>query len=245
MLETLILVGLASIIAGGIAAVSGFGIGSVLTPLLLLWFPAAQSVALVAMPHALASVIRWVRLRRDVDRFTFVQFGIASALGGLMGALLQGRLGGVILTALLGVLLLLAGGSELAQRHLPLPNRSVFRLGGGLLSGAFGGLVGNQGGIRTAALLGFRLNPRQLVATSTASAIIVDLVRVPIYMHRSLSVITSNIPLLLVAAAGATVGTFVGVPVLSRIPVGAYRRIIGAMLVLLGAGLLLTALTRG
>lgn len=244
-MNTLVLVGVVSILAGGIAAVSGFGIGSLLTPLLLLWFPPVQSVALVAIPHALASVIRWLRLRRDVDWSTFVQFGIASALGGLAGALLQVRLGGVILTALLGVLLVLAGGGEFAQRGLPLPNRSFFRLGGGLLSGAFGGLVGNQGGIRTAALLGFQLNPRQLVATSTASAIIVDLVRVPIYMHRSPTVVISNIPLLLVAAAGVTIGTFAGVPILSRLPEGAYRRIIGAMLVLLGAGLLLTALTRG
>ena len=54
-------VGAASVIAGAIASVSGFGIGSLLTPLLMLWMPTAEAVAILAIPHALATAIRWVR----------------------------------------------------------------------------------------------------------------------------------------------------------------------------------------
>ena len=46
----------------------------------------------------------------------------------------------------------------------------------GALSGIFGTLVGNQGGIRSAALMTFDLTKEQLVATGTAIGVIVDLV---------------------------------------------------------------------
>ena len=228
----------ASIIAGAVAAVSGFGIGSLLTPLLLLWYPAHWAVALVAIPHAIASVIRWIRLRHEVDRRVFVQFGIASAVGGLAGALLQASLRSVLLTAVLGVLMLVAGLTEIVRRPIPLPEGRGARLVAGTLSGFFGGLVGNQGGIRSAALLGFGLTPKQLVATATASAVLVDLARLPVYLVKRGDVLAAEMPLILTASVGVVIGTFVGVPLLGRIPTKAYRPMVGLLLVLLGLSLL-------
>lgn len=231
----------ASVVAGAIAAVSGFGIGSLLTPLLMLWMPTAHAVAVLAIPHAVATTIRWLRLRSDVDVATFKQFGVASAIGGLAGATLQSRLASPTLTIVLASLLILAGSTELARRRVPLPPTPFWRLVGGILSGLFGGLVGNQGGIRAAALLGFQLRPRQLVATATASALLVDAARVPIYFLSAGPVIAQNTRLWIVAAIGVTMGTFLGVPILSRIPESTYRRLVGALLLVLGIGLLASA----
>jgi uncharacterized membrane protein YfcA len=120
-----------------------------------------------------------MRLRSDVHGPTFRQFGIASAIGGLAGAALQSQLASPILTIVLASLLVLAGATELMRRPVPLPQTPFWRLAGGILSGIFGGLVGNQGGIRAAALLGLRLQPQQIVATATAVALLVDAARVP------------------------------------------------------------------
>ena len=230
-----------SIAAGAVAAVSGFGIGSLLTPLLLPWFPARTAVALVAIPHLIASGVRWLRLRRDVDRRVFVQFGIPSAAGGVAGALLQATLRSSLLTVLLGALILAAGATELLRRPIPLPQSPAATLVGGALSGLFGGLVGNQGGIRSAALLGFRMSPQALVATATASAVLVDLARVPVYIATSSHVIAEQFPLVTAASAGVVIGTFIGVPVLRRLPEHVYRPMVGLLLVLLGASLVITA----
>jgi len=231
----------ASVLAGAVAAVSGFGIGSLLTPVLVLslGMPTAGAVAVLAIPHAVATAIRFLRLRRDVHSPTFRQFGVASAIGGLAGAALQAQLTSPLLTMVLSALLVLAGTTELLRRRVPLPQTSAWRLAGGVLSGLFGGLVGNQGGIRSAALLGFQLRPRALVATATASALLVDAARVPIYFLTAGPVIARSVPLLLTMAAGVTVSTFIGVPILGRIPESAYRRIVGALLIVLGAGLFL------
>ncbi len=228
-------------LAGAIAAVSGFGIGSLLTPLLMLSMPTAHAVAVLAIPHALATAIRWVRLRRDVHRPTFRQFGIASAGGGLVGAALQSQLASPVLTFVLAILLILAGTTELLRRRVPLPQTPFWRVSGGILSGLFGGLVGNQGGIRAAALLGFQLQPRQLVATATASALLVDAARVPIYFLSAGSVIADTTRIWVIVSVGVTIGTFVGVPMLSRIPASTYRRMVGGLLLLLGFSLLAAA----
>jgi uncharacterized protein len=240
--ESLWVVGAASVLAGAVASVSGFGIGSLLTPLLMRSMPAAEAVAILAIPHALATAIRWVRLRADVDRPTFRQFGVASALGGLAGAALQTQLASTILTLVLGTLLVMAGTTELVRRRVPLPRTPFWRLTGGVLSGLFGGLVGNQGGIRAAALLGFDLPPRPLVATATASALLVDAARVPIYLYVRGPAIAGAVPLWLIACAGVTIGTFIGVPILGRIPTAAYRPLVGALLLALGISMFAAAL---
>ena len=230
-----------AIAAGAIAAVSGFGIGSLLTPVLMLSMPTGDAVVVVAIPHAVATAIRWLRLRRDVHLTTFKQFGLASAAGGLIGAFLQSGLTSPALTIVLSVLLILAGSTELMRRPVPVPRTRVWRLLGGLLSGLFGGLVGNQGGIRAAALLGFALSPRQLVATATASALLVDAARLPIYLASAAPTIAATPQLWLLASIGVTIGTFLGVPVLSRIPTSVFRPMVGGLLMLLGIGLLAAA----
>lgn len=233
----------ASILAGAIAAVSGFGIGSILTPLLLLRFPAFEAVALVALPHVWATALRLASLRREVHLPTFRQFGIASAVGGLAGAVLQGPLGGLILTLVLAVLLLLAGIGELRQRHpVTLPSSRGWKLAGGALSGFFGGLVGNQGGIRAAALLQYHLTPAQVVATATATALLVDAARVPVYAISGHALIVAEAPLVLTMAVGVTIGTVIGVPMLGRLERITYRRLVGALLVGLAVFLGLLAL---
>ena len=207
----------------------------------MLSMPTAHAVAVLAIPHALATTIRWVRLRSDVHKPTFRQFGIASAAGGLTGAALQSQLASPVLTIVLASLLVLAGSTELAQKRVPLPQTPFWRLAGGILSGVFGGLVGNQGGIRAAALLGFQLRPRQIVATATAAALLVDAARVPIYFLSAGSVISGASRLWVVASVGVVIGTFLGVPLLSRIPESTYRRLVGGLLLLLGSSLFAAA----
>jgi uncharacterized membrane protein YfcA len=233
-----LVIGSVAVAAGAIAAVSGFGIGSLLTPVLMLSMPTRHAVAVLAIPHAVATAIRLVRLRRDVHGPTFRQFGLASAAGGLAGAALHALFENRTLTVVLAILLMLAGTAEVLRRAIPLPQTRLGQLTGGVLSGVFGGLVGNQGGIRAAVLLGTRLQPRQLVATATATALLVDAARLPIYLVSAGSVIADSTRIWGVIALGVTIGTLIGVPVLGRIPEMAYRRIIGGLLLALGCSLL-------
>src|SRR5262245_55594273 len=108
MMFAIVVAGL-STVAGAIAAVAGFGIGSLLTPIVGIRFGVQQAVALVAIPHFAATVLRAWRMRKRIDREVLLRFGIASAAGGLTGAFLHERLKSNTLGIVLGCLLVFAG----------------------------------------------------------------------------------------------------------------------------------------
>jgi uncharacterized membrane protein YfcA len=104
----------------------------------------------------------------------------------------------------------------------------------GVLSGALGGLVGNQGGIRSAALLGYDLSPAKFVATATAAGLIVDAARMPVYVVTEHARLIPLTPLISIASIGAVIGTFAGAHLLKKIPPRLFRTIVGVLVLALG-----------
>ena len=239
-----LLVAVVAAIAGGIAAVAGFGIGSLLTPLLALRFGTKLAVAIVSVPHFVGTAVRFTTMWRHVDRRVLIRFGVLSAAGGLVGALLNARAGSPALTIVFGLLLLFAGASTLFGLTEKMRfDRNTAWLAGAV-SGLFGGLVGNQGGIRSAALLGFDIEKESFVATATAIGLVVDSARMPVYLATQWQGMWAAKTEIVVAIAGVVVGTFLGVRVLRRIPERWFRRAVGILIVLLGAYMLIRGVTQ-
>jgi uncharacterized membrane protein YfcA len=229
-----------ALLAGGVAALAGFGIGSLLTPLLALAYGTKLAVVLVSIPHFSATALRAWMMRRSVDRGVLLTFGAASAAGGLGGALLHATLGSRTLGYVLGALLLFSGISGLTGLTARLRvNGTGLALATGVLSGGFGGLVGNQGGIRTAALLHFHLDRMQLVATATAIGLVVDLARIPIYLADGAAQVGEHWTLVAAMVAAVLAGTLAGAPLLRRLPELAFRRVVFGLVALLGLAFLL------
>ena len=225
----------AAVIAGAIASISGFGIGSVLTPVLSTQFDVRLAIAMVSLPHLAGTFVRFLIVRTRIDREVLLGFGAASAIGGLVGAALQTVVQSTALSVVFGVLLVFAGVGSLtgfAQRMRFSGHRTA--LVGGALSGLLGGLVGNQGGIRAAALLGFDVEREAFVATATAVALIVDGARIPVYLATQGADLAAPWPLIVVLSIGAVVGTLVGGSALRRMNDVVFRRVVGVLLLLLG-----------
>jgi uncharacterized protein len=229
-----ILAGLTGLVAGALASVAGFGIGSLLTPVLALGTGAKLAVAAVAIPHLVGTLQRFWLLRRHVDRRVLLWFGLASAAGGLAGAILNASGTNRVLAIVFGVVVSLAGISELTgwMERVHWDRRAAWVAG--LASGFLGGLVGNQGGIRSAALLGFEVPKEAFVATATAIALFVDGARLPVYLVSQGSDIAGIWPLLLAASIGVVVGTAVGARILGGIAPRTFHRIVGLALLILG-----------
>ncbi len=228
------LVGLAAIVAGAIAAVTGFGIGSILTPILSVELGTQLAVAAVSIPHLFSTFVRFWMLRRDVDRRVLITFGIMSAAGGLGGALLHSVVSSPALTVVFAGLLIFAGLSAMTGYAQRMRFGSRMAWIAGALSGMLGGLVGNQGGIRSAALLGFHLERRAFVATATAIALFVDGARMPVYLATTGREMLSISSLIALGTTGCLVGTFVGTTVLQKIPEDSFTRIVGVLIFGLG-----------
>jgi uncharacterized membrane protein YfcA len=234
-----LLLTLAGILAGAIASISGFGIGSILTPLLAAWIGTKLAVAVVSIPHFIGTALRFVVIRQHLDRRVLLTFGAASAGGGLVGALLHLWMRSAVLGYVLGVLLVFAGfmGITGLAARMSFGKRAAWLAGA--LSGIFGGLVGNQGGIRSAALLGFNLRRDAFVATATAIALLVDVFRMPVYAFVQFHQIVSQWHMAAFAAVGVVIGTVSGKWMLQRIPENVFRMMVSGIVFALGIWMLI------
>jgi uncharacterized membrane protein YfcA len=228
-----------SVAAGAIASVTGFGIGSILTPLLALQSGTKLAVAAISIPHFAATLIRFWIIRAHVSKQVLLSFGVASAAGGLIGALLHARLQSSLLTLIFGILLVFAGVTGLTGLAQKMRFHGAIAWAAGALSGGFGGLVGNQGGIRSAALMTFGLSKEALVATATAVGVIVDLARMPVYIAFEHAELLSDWSLILIGTVGVVFGTGLGIRFLRGISEPSFRRVLSTLILLLGIYMIL------
>lgn len=232
-------------LAGAIAAVSGFGIGSLLTPVFAWNLGTKLAVAVVSIPHFVATAYRCWLLRTHIDRRVLLTFGLASAVGGLIGAYIHTISGSRLLTFTFGTLLMLSGLGQISGFWNRLRFGSKIGTVAGIFSGLLGGLVGNQGGIRTAAMFGFHVPKESFVATGTAAALVVDLVRMPVYVWSQKFSMQGIMPDIFVAIIGTVIGTWAGVRWLQRIPESIFRHLVAWLLLILGGFMLMKGMQGG
>lgn len=225
---------LTAILAAGVASVTGFGIGSLITPVLSLSIGTKLAVAIVSIPHLIATAMRFWMLRGHVDKRVLLGFGLMSAVGGLTGALLHAHFATPALTLIFGIILLFAGftGATGLSEKMRFDGVGSWVAGG--VSGMLGGLVGNQGGIRSAALLGFQMSKESFVATATAIGLIVDGSRMPVYFWSEWSGIFGGSRWIFITTLGVIIGTILGGKLLKRLPERIFRRVVSSLIFILG-----------
>ena len=233
-----LIVGVVAFFAGAISAVAGLGIGSILTPLLGLAIGVKLAVAAAALPHFAGNALRLWTLRHRIDGQVLKTFGLMSAAGSLIGALIHARSGAGPLKIAMAVILIIAGvlGVFGWMEKLRVGRNGAAIAGGA--SGFLGALVGFQGGLRAAAMLALDVRKEAFVATAVALAVIVDGARLPVYawsVGREMSAIW---PILLAATVGVALGTFAGKRLFTGIPEAIFRRFVSALLIALGVAIL-------
>jgi uncharacterized membrane protein YfcA len=122
---------------------------------------------------------------------------------------------------------------SLPSKYLPL---------GGLLSGFFGGLSGNQGAFRSAFLIKAGLAKEAFIATGVVSAVIVDTVRLSVYGASYFTTSFRAVPgeiagLVASACLAAFVGAFFGKRLMKKVTLRTVQVIVAACMIGLGGGL--------
>lgn len=239
MIASRIALALVAFFAGSISSITGFGIGTILTPYLALSVGVKLAVAAVSVPHCVGNALRFWTLRHKLDKHVLRTFGVMSAAGALAGSLLHVFAPNPALRVVLAALLILAGllGVTGRESHIRLGRVGAWITGG--LSGFFGALIGNQGGLRAAAMLAFNVPKDAFVATATATALIVDAVRMPIYAAHEARDIAAIWPQVTIAATCVIAGTLFGKSLFGRIPEELFRRFVAGLILVLGVAMLI------
>jgi uncharacterized membrane protein YfcA len=228
-----------AIVAGAIASVAGFGIGSILTPILSVSISTKLAVSAVCIPHLVATTWRCWLLRHHIDKKVLLNFGITSAVGGFVGALLHAKAQSYLLTVLFGALLVLVSLLGLTGWDAKLRFGRKRSGIAGAVSGMLGGMVGNQGGLRSAAMLNFNLSKESFVGTATAIGVIVDLARLPVYLTSEAKELFALCPGIALATACTLLGTFLGMKLLIHVPHRIFKKVVASIILVLGFAVLL------
>ncbi|MBI2853860.1 MAG: TSUP family transporter [Chloroflexi bacterium] len=258
-----VLVVVAALIVSAIALYSGFGLGTLLLPVFALFFPVPVAVAATAVVHLANNIFRLGLVGRHANRRVVLLFALPAVGAAILGALLLARVSSIpplasyhlgsqefsVSTVKLVVAILIAGFAVLelaptlsnwkvAPRYLPV---------GGLLSGFFGGLSGQQGALRAPFLASAGLRTAGFAGTTAVAAIMVDVTRLAVYgptiLRQSYSTVFEHGGAGLVVAAiiAAFLGTYLSSRYLKKITMSTIRKLVGVLLVIvavvLAAGL--------
>lgn len=242
----LLVVAAAALAASLLTFLSGFGLGTVLMPALACFVAPEAAVALTAVVHLLANLLKVGLVGREAHRPTLLAFGLPALLGGLAGGwLLRGwsldvepivwGAGGwefwTYPAALaVGLIMLAMAAAELHPRFADWRPSARWLPLGGLLSGLLGGLSGHQGAVRSAFLAGLPgLTPLSFAATGAVIACAVDLARLAAYGAPAWGSASGHGALLAVAAASALAGTWLGSRWIRKVTVPFVRRLVAAL----------------
>lgn len=253
MLEV-ILICIAAFLAAILTFFSGFGLGTILAPVFMIFFPVDLAIALTGVVHLFNNIFKIFLVGRNADLKVFIRFGIPAILAAALGALVLLNLPdksilysySLMGTAyevspvqfVIAILLVIFALLDL----IPVLQRVEFKekhlVAGGLLSGFFGGLSGHQGALRSAFLIKSGLSKEAFIGTAVLVSTCVDFTRIGIYASRFLNAgMMEYMRLVLPAIASAISGAYIGNLLLKKVSLVFIRRTVAVLLLALSLAL--------
>lgn len=248
----LVVVALVSLLAAGLTFFSGFGLGTVLTPVFALFFPVGVAVAATAIVHLANNLTKLLLTGRHAHLPTVLRFGLPAMAAAAGGAWLLERLGTLApwqwqigdwsmqttpLKLLIGALIVGFSLLELWPRFQALSFESRWLPAGGVLSGFFGGLSGHQGAFRSAFLIKCGLDKEAFIATGVIIAVLVDTIRLVMYGFGWSTLMQGHalpVSAVAVGVVSAAAGSILGSRLLKKMTLARLQQVVGILLALLG-----------
>jgi len=238
---------------------SGFGLGTILTPVFLIYFPVDLAIGLTGIVHFSNNIFKLFLVGRNANKEVLFRFGIPAVIAAFVGSwillnisdlkplfsyeMLERTFDVYPVKFMISILLIFFATIDL----IPYFNRLQFSKDklaiGGALSGFFGGLSGNQGALRSAFLIKAGLSKEAFVATAVVVSTFVDFTRLSVYATRFTKMdLSDNLILVISATASAIVGAYIGNRLLKKVTFKFLQIAVAILLIIisvaLGAGLI-------
>jgi uncharacterized membrane protein YfcA len=248
------LICIAALITSLLTFFSGFGLGTILTPVFAIFFPIELAIALTGIVHFFNNVLKLILVGRNADKGVILRFGLPAVVASFAGAWLLLNVSelpplftyaigtktfvvtpvkfiiGILLTgfAILD-LIPFFDNIKISKNKLPL---------GGILSGFFGGLSGNQGALRSAFLIKAGLSKESFIATTIVISCLVDFTRLSVYATRFLDTgLMDNVTLVVSATLSAFAGAYIGSKLLKKVTLQFIQKLVAVLLVMISIAL--------
>jgi uncharacterized membrane protein YfcA len=238
---------------------SGFGLGTILTPVFMVFFPVELAIALTGVVHFFNNIFKLFLVGRNANKQVLLRFGIPAVIAAILGSWILVNITDLQplfsynafgkhfvvypIKFIISILLIIFASMDL----IPYFNQLQFGRDklpiGGALSGFFGGLSGNQGALRSAFLIKAGLTKEAFIGTAVVVSTFVDFTRLSVYATRFTKAgLEENLTVVICATLAAIAGAFLGNKLLKKVTLHFLQITVAIMLILisvaLGAGFL-------
>lgn len=251
----LMIVSIVALAASTLTLFSGFGLGTLLMPVIAIFFPLEVAIAMTAVVHMANNLFKIGLLGRRADVTVLLRFGLPAVVAAFAGAGLLSWIGdyppigtyeafGRIievspLKLVIGSLIIFFVMMELLPAFSRLAWDRRWLSVGGMISGFFGGLSGHQGAFRSMFLIESGLGKETFIATGVVLAVMVDVSRLLVYgagaTFRGDSV---HWPTVIAASLSAFAGACIGTRLIKKVTIRGVQLLVSALLILVAVGLM-------
>lgn len=210
---------------------SGFGLGTILTPVFIILFKDIPlAIGATAIVHITNTIFKFGLMRNAINWRVGWSFALTAFLGSISGAFLLQQISNAVLFStpflhieikwlnlILGMTLLFFTLLELFDSQL-LKKNPPGPVTGGIITGIMAGLTGHQGALRSAFLQKYGFAKETFIATGIFIALITDAGRIPVYLSRiERSTISEHSLIITLAMLAAIAGALLGKRLLKKI----------------------------
>ena len=246
-----LIIGIVAALASLLTFFSGFGLGTILMPVMAIFFPVDVAIALTAIVHFLNNIFKTGLIGGRADRNVVLRFGIPALLFAFMGAYVLEYLSDFpihipyrvfdiplatnVMNVVIGLLLIIFAIAEVLPKKKKggLKRRSLFI--GGALSGFFGGLSGHQGALRSGFLIRLGLSKEAFIATGIVISLFVDISRLSVYARTmDWDILKTQAGLLGIALLFAFGGAVLGRYLLKKITLQVVHVVVAVGIIVIG-----------
>ena len=237
--EEIIYISLLTLLASIIGTLAGFGISTVMVPLLLIILPLPQTLLLVGIIHWFNDIWKILLFREGIRWKLFLAFGLPGIFTSFLGSSLSLRISREILSRTLGVFLIAYVLFIVFNRTFKLSQRLSVAVSGGALTGFFAGIFGIGGEINAVALSAFNLEKAVYVTTAGAISFMIDSTRIATYVRGGIGLEPAILAGFLIFIPLSLIGVMIGKRGIEKIPQEKFRNFVAVFIFLFGLKLVL------
>lgn len=255
----IIIISITALLASLMTFFSGFGLGTILTPVFAIFFPIDIAIALTGIVHLLNNLFKLTLIGKDLNKTVVLKFGIPAIIAAFIGAELMIKLSTMPeifsytifgkeffilpIKTIIAVLMIAFALMEALPKLKSIQFDANKLYLGGVLSGFFGGLSGHQGAFRSAFLIRAGLSKEAFIATGVTIACFIDFTRLSVYFSNFFSAgISDNFNYIIAASLSAFAGAYFGKKLLKKLTINTLQLLVSVMIivlaVLLGIGVI-------
>jgi uncharacterized membrane protein YfcA len=225
-------------VASVIGTTTGFGLSTVMIPVVLLFYPLPQTLFFVGIIHLFGNIWKLVLFRRGLRWKLILTFGIPGIAASLLGALLAFEVRAGLLSRILAAFMIIYVIYLFVKPTFKIKQGTWSAVSGGALSGFLAGIFGMGGAVRGLFLSAFDLPKTVYIATAGTIALFIDTTRVTTYFLKGAQLESSILWGMLIFIPASFLGAKVAKLVVEKIPQKYFRTVIAVFLFLVALKLL-------